>query len=51
MTFLSISFSDIFFHDLVCLFLELVPARAGTHAWHVFAFVVSRFSAGNYFEK
>jgi len=47
----SISFSDIFFHILVCHFLVYVPERASVlaHARHVLtrAFVVSRFSASN----
>ena len=30
---------DLFFHNLVCLFLVPVPARPGAHAWHVFNFV------------
>jgi len=42
-----------FFHNLVCLFLQVVPvpARASAHARHVLAFVVSRFSAGNYLDN
>jgi len=37
-----------FFQNLVGVFLVPVPARTGAHARHVSAFVVSRFSAGNY---
>jgi len=43
-----IYFFDISFHNLVCLFFVPVPARASAHAWHGLAFVVSRFSAGNF---
>ena len=45
---------DLFFHNLVCLFLVPVPARPGAHAWHVFNFVCRfdicgvEISAGNY---
>jgi len=46
-----ISMIDIFFHNLVCLFLVPVPACAGAHAWHVLAFLVSSFSAGNYLDN
>jgi len=38
------------FLNLVCLFLVPVT-RASAHAWHVFLFVVSRFSAGNYLDN
>jgi len=52
MTFFSqlklISYFDFFWHNLVCLFLVPVPARASARAWHFLAFVVSRVSAGNY---
>jgi len=40
-----ISFPDIFFHNMGCLFRTCCCASA--HARHVLAFVVSRFSAGN----
>ena len=48
-TYSVIGVSDIFFHNLVCLrlFLVPVPARTSTHTGHVLAFVVSRFSASN----
>jgi len=43
--------SDIFLDNLGCLFLAPVPASANPHALHVLAFVVSRFSAGNYLDN
>jgi len=45
-----ISFFDIFFHNLICLFLVPVPARTSAHAQHVLAFVVS-FSSSNYLDN
>jgi len=36
--------------SLGCPFLVPVPARASTHTPHVLAFVVSRFSAGNFLD-
>jgi len=43
--------SNIFFDNLGCLFLAPVPTRANLHAGHVLAYVVSRFSAGNYLDN
>ena len=40
-----------FFHELVCLFLVPILVGASAHARHVWMFVVSRISAGNYFDK
>ena len=40
-----------FNQNLVGVFLGPVPVRAGVHARHVLAFVVSRFSASNYLDN
>jgi len=45
------SISRFFLHNLVGLFVVPVPARASTHARHVLACVVWRFSAGNYLDN